>query len=120
MEQLIKNGDVIEDRIFLGAHPAVTVSGVLAKGKKYEAGEVLGQVTADKKLKTLAPGANDGTENAKSILLGDVDATASDEPCVVVVHGDAISNGLIWPEGITADQKIKAVEQLQAIGVYVD
>ena len=71
MQQLITTGDEVSNRNFLGAHPTVTVSGILAKGRHYQAGEVLGQVTADKKLKALAPGANDGTENAKSILLGE-------------------------------------------------
>jgi hypothetical protein len=120
MQQLIKNGDVVVDRTFLGAHPAITASGVLLKGKKYLAGEVLGQVTADKKLKGLDPSASDGSEGAKAILLGDVDATESDEPCTFIVHGEAIADGLIWPEGITVPQKATAVEQLQMVGIYVD
>jgi hypothetical protein len=120
MQQLIKNGDVVIDRTFLGAHPAITVSGVLLKGKKYLAGEVLGQVTADKKLKGLDPGAGDGSEGARAILLGDMDATESDEPCIIVAHGEAISEGLVWPEGITVSQKATAVEQLQMVGIYVD
>ena len=119
MQQLIKHGDVIKDRVFLGGHPPVTISGTLAAGRQYLAGEVLGQVTADKKLTGLAPAAADGTQTAMAILAGDVDATASDEPCVIVVHAEAISEGLIWPEGITALQKTAAAEQLQAVGIYV-
>ncbi len=76
-------------------------------------------MTADKKLTGLAPGASDGTQTAMAILAGDVDATASDEPCVIVVHAEAISEGLIWPEGITVLQKTAAVAQLQAVGIYV-
>ncbi len=120
MQQLIKNGDVIIDRTFLGAHPAITVSGVLLTGRTYLAGEVLGQVTADMKLKGLDPSASDGSESARAILLGDVDATESDEPCIIIVHGEAISDGLVWPEGITVLQKAAAVEELQAVGIYVE
>jgi len=119
MQQMIKQGDVIKDRAFLGGHPPVTVSGTLTKGRAYLAGEVLGQVTAGKKLKGLAPAAADGTQTAMAILAGDVDATASDEPCVIVVHAEAISDGLAWPDGITAAQKLVAVEQLQVKGIYV-
>lgn len=119
MQQMIEQGDVIKDRVFLGGHPPVTVSGTLTKGRAYLAGEVLGRVTADKKLAGLAPAASDGTQTAMAILAGDVDATASDEPCVIVVHAEAIADGLIWPDGITALQKAAAVEQLQAVGIYV-
>lgn len=119
MQQLIKNGDEVRDRAFLGGHPVITVSGVLTKGRKYLAGEVLGQVTADKKLKSLDPAANDGTQIAVAILPGDIDATESDEPCIIIVHAEAVSEGLIWPAGITAVQKMAAVGQLHVVGVYV-
>ena len=119
MQQMIKYGDPVKDQAFLGDHPTIMVSGTLKQGRAYLAGEVLGQVTADKKLTGLAPGAGDGSQTAMAILADDVDATASDEPCVIVVHAEAISEGLTWPEGITAPQKAAAVEQLQAVGVYV-
>ena len=119
MQQLIQQGDTLKDRVFLGGHPPVTVSGTLTAGRIYLAGEVLGRVTADKKLTGLAPAASDGTETAMAILAGDVDATASDEPCVIVVHAEAIADGLIWPEAITDLQKGAAVAQLFALGIYV-
>ncbi|VFQ46904.1 head decoration protein [Desulfoluna butyratoxydans] len=119
MQQMIKHGDVIKDRAFLGDHPVITMSGTLKQGRAYVAGEVLGQVTADKKLTGLAPAASDGTQAAMAILAGDVDATASDEPCVIVAHAEAVAEGLVWPEGITAVQKAAAVAQLQAVGIYV-
>jgi hypothetical protein len=119
MQQMIIHGDPIKDRVFLGGHPPVTMAGTLAAGRPYLAGEVLGQVTADKKLTGLAPVATDGTQTAMAILAGDVDATVSDEPCVIVVHAEAVSEGLVWPEGITALQKEAAAAQLQAVGIYV-
>lgn len=119
MQQLITNGDEIREKAFLGGHPVVTMSGVLASGRAYLAGEVLGRVTADKKLKGLDPDAEDGTQTARAILPGDVDATAGDEPCIIIVHAEAVSDGLIWPDAITDLQKQTAVDQLQAVGIYV-
>lgn len=119
MQQMVKQEDRGIDRSFLGGHPAITASGTLAKGRMYQAGEVLGQVTTNRKLKGLDPGASDGTQEAMAILADDVDASATDEPCVIVVHGDGIAAGLIWPDGITEQQKTGAVAALQAKGIYV-
>jgi len=64
--------------------------------------------------------ATDGSDRAAAVLYGAVDASAGAEPCTVnvrdcEVHGEALT----WPDGITADQKAAAIEQLAARGVIV-
>ena len=58
--------------------------GVLASGNDLDAGAVLGKLTADGKYTVLAPAGSDGSEDASGILLSPVDASAADQPCVVV------------------------------------
>lgn len=51
------------------------------------AGTLLGQISADKKLKTSAAAAGDGSEVPHSILAEDVDATAADKEAIVYIQG---------------------------------
>lgn len=120
MEKFLTNNDRPFERAFLGNHPPVSMAALLVKGKKYLAGEVLGRVTANGKIKALDAAADDGSEHAIAVLAGDVDATESDEPCIIYVHAELIDAGLIWPEGITAVQKDAAILKLQALGLYVN
>lgn len=108
---------------FVGPHPPVMKLHTLASTgveKDLVAGTVLGKVTATKKLMPLAPAANDGSESAAVILVEDTTVPAAgDILSNVYVHGDYRSKGLVWPDGITAEQKQAAVEQLDALGIFV-
>ncbi len=47
-----------------------------------------------------------------------VDASAADEAGVFIVHGEVYKTALVWPDSISAAQKARALEQLEAAGVY--
>jgi hypothetical protein len=109
---------VFSDSEFLGDHPPITVGGILGTGK-HVAGTVLGTVTTTNKHVQLAPGADDGSQKASVILLGDLDASTVAEPGVFVVHGEVLDQFLTWPDGITDAQKTTAKEELKVAGIYV-
>lgn len=89
-----------------------TGSGILRPGR------VLGRITASQKLVPLAPAANDGSQNADSILLENVDASAADQRVVVLArHAEVVIQSLEWHAGITATQQAAALAALEAKGV---
>ena len=94
---------------------------VVAAGQNLAIGTVLGRKTADGKFHALAPAANDGTEAAIGVLATDTDATLIDREDALLIarHAIVARNGLIWPAGITAPQKVAATAQLTALGVLV-
>lgn len=82
------------------------------------AGTVLGKVTASGKFKPLAPAANDGTQNAASVILQYSNATAADQPVVNLKRrAQVVLQSLVWPAGITDAQKSAALAQLSALGI---
>ena len=90
---------------------------ILASGAgNLKVGTVLGTVTTGGKLKQLAPAASDGTQNASHILLQNSDATSADQNVVTLARGTAevVLQALVWPVGITDNQKAAALAQLEA------
>lgn len=94
---------------------------VVAAGQNLAIGTVVGRKTADGKLHALALAASDGTEAAIGVLATDTDATLIDREDALLIarHAIVARNGLIWPAGITAPQKVAATAQLTALGVLV-
>jgi hypothetical protein len=89
-------------------------------GQNLKTGTVVGIITASGKVTQLAPSANDGSENAAGVLIGDVDASAADKPGVIIArHAICSDKGLVWPGGITGPQKNTALGQLKALGILV-
>ena len=84
-----------------------------------EIGEVLGKVTATGKYKPLAPAANDGTQVAARISLQNADASTVDAVRVVVLSrlAEVVRQALVWPAGITDNQKAAALAQLETAGI---
>jgi len=92
----------------------------VVSGQNLKTGTVVGIVTATGKVRQLAPSANDGSQNAVGVLVGDVDATAGDKPGVIIArHAICSDKGLVWPTGITGPQKSTALAQLKALGILV-
>jgi hypothetical protein len=92
----------------------------VASGQNLATGTVVGVITASGKVTQLAPAANDGSENAAGVLLNAVDATAGDQPGVIVArHAICSDKGLTWPASITAPQKAAAISQLKTLGILV-
>lgn len=92
---------------------------VIASGSgKLDAGTVLGQVTATKKFKILAPAASDGTQVASAILFEACDATSVDVSRTVTARDTEIQAAvLVWPVGVTDSQKTAALASLAALGI---
>lgn len=92
----------------------------VASGQNLAMGTVVGLKTADGKAHTLAPAATDGTEDVAGLLIQAVDATSADAEGVMVArHALVADTALVWPAGITANQKTTALGQLKAIGILV-
>lgn len=93
----------------------------VAVGQNLELGAVVGRVTATGKVKRLDPAAGDGTELAAGILLGAIDATLieRDDALLLARHGIVAANAVVWPAGITAEQKAAAVAALEARGILI-
>ncbi|CBA14756.1 head decoration protein [Xanthomonas albilineans] len=93
---------------------------ILASGENLQAGTVLGVITASGKYTILAPAATDGSQNAGGILLSTTNATAADTAVVVVERAAEVkAAALIWPAGITTDQKTAAIAQLSTLGIVL-
>ncbi len=59
-----------------------------------------------------------GKAKAAAVAPEAVDASAADEAGVFIVHGEVYKAALVWPDSITDAQKARALEQLEAAGVY--
>ena len=93
----------------------VTVAAGSAPG--LAAGTVLGTLTSGGNFVIVAPNASDGSETASGILW---EAAVGTVKRTVVVR-DAEINGahLIWPTGISDQNKATAIGQLKALGIIV-
>lgn len=92
---------------------------MIASGSgKLDAGAVLGKVTVGGQYKPLAPGANDGTQNAAAILYEGCDATAQAVRRTVTARDAEVQvDVLVWPAGITDAQKNAALAALSGLGI---
>lgn len=92
----------------------------VVSGQNLGTGTVIGIITASGKVTQLAPAAADGSENAAGVLLLPVDATAADQPGVIIArHALCSDKGLVWPGSITGPQKTAAINQLKSLGILV-
>lgn len=81
---------------------------------------VLGQVVAKAagKYVELDPAAVDDTAVAAGVVAEDTDATDDDVVGPVIARGALVlTTGLVWPAGITDNQKALALAQLDARGI---
>ena len=112
-------GDLLkfEEESLFFSRDQVTV----ASGQNLELGAVAGRVTATAKIKRFNPAANDGTEHPVGIILEAIDATSGDRDDGILLarHGIVASHAVVWPAGITADQKAAAIATLEARGILI-
>lgn len=95
---------------------------LLLRGAKIEAGTVLGKITASGLYAPLDLAAADGSEDAVAVLRDKRDALAgADTRRGVVMARNCDLNGkkLIWPAGITVNQRKAAEAQLAATAILV-
>jgi len=87
------------------------------EGGSYEAGTVLAMNGSGNYVQ-LAPAAVDGTEVAKAVLYGAVDASAGPQPCTVHVRACEVQeDALTLPDGITGPQTTTALNDLITVGI---
>jgi hypothetical protein len=95
------------ERVLVVANQALSLGTVLAE-------------TADGRITALAPSASDGREIAVGVLIVDVDALLIEQDALMVCrHAIVAHHALVWPEGITSEQKNRAIAQLKALGVLI-
>jgi hypothetical protein len=95
---------------------------LLLRGVRVEAGTVLGKVTASGLYAPLNLAAVDGSQNAAAVLRDHRDALAGADTrrgVVMVRNCDLNGKKLIWPSGITVNQRKAAEAQLAATSVLV-
>lgn len=87
-------------------------------GQTLEAGTVLGKITASGKYRILDPAATSGAETAAGILYGPVDASAGDAPGVAILRlAEVNAAELVWPDGITSNERTAALAELTALSI---
>ncbi len=93
----------------------------IVAGQNLELGAVVGRITATAKFKVFDPAATDGSELPAGILLGACDATLidRDDALLLARHGMVASNAVVWPAGLTVEQKTTALAQMSSLGVLV-
>ncbi len=90
----------------------------ILSGRTLHPGAVLGKVTASGKYRDLDPSASDGSEVAAAILHDAADASAGDISAVAIVRLAEINAAeILWPDGITDNQKQTALEQLASANI---
>ena len=67
----------------------------------------------------LDPAATNGTQKAAALLYGDA-TTAADETAEIVIiarQAEVDGDALVWPEGISPENKAAAIERLSTLGI---
>lgn len=81
-----------------------------------EPGTVVGKVSATGKFMPLDVAANDGTEIAAGVNYAQVNAASADVDGVISARdATLIKDQLIWPNGITENEKTTALGQLETL-----
>ncbi len=90
-------------------------------GQNLELGAVVGRVAATGKVKRLDPAAADGTEHPAGILLSACNATLieRDDALLLARHAVVATHAVVWPSGITAEQKAASTVALEARGILI-
>lgn len=116
-QEPVNLGDLLK---YEASHYYSRDTAIVAAGQQLSLGTLVGQENSSGKLFALDPSKTDGTQNTVGILAADVDATLADaEALLVARHAIVSPEALIWPVGINANKKNKAIEQLKELGVLI-
>lgn len=92
---------------------------VVAEGENLTAGTVLA-LAGDKYVQLDPADASGGTDAPAAILFAATDASDDDQPAAAVVRdAEVIGAELVWPTGISEQDRDDAVAALAALGVIV-
>jgi hypothetical protein len=114
----INLGDLVkyeEDNLFY-SRDSVTV----APNQVLALGTVVG-MTDSQRVTALAPAATDGSQNAYGILLHAVDTTTPGKTEALVLARECVVSDayVVWPVGISANDKATAIQQLKVPGILI-
>lgn len=89
-------------------------------GADFAAGDTFTVTVTAGEFSEYAPAGTTGTQIATAILYGDTDATSADAPCVVHYRDSVFNAGeIVWPTGISVDDKAIAVARLLERGIIL-
>lgn len=104
-------GHMKYDNLLAGAFPRATEAVVLAAGRKYPVGSVLGMVTATGKCVLVDSSKSDGSEVPFGVLMSAVDATDEDDEGVVSLTGQFNQNSLTFGGSDTWETHKRAAQR---------
>ncbi|CAQ54533.1 putative phage related protein [Wolbachia endosymbiont of Culex quinquefasciatus JHB] len=91
----------------------------VAKGQNLKLGTVVGYDTKDGFIKALNPTATDGTQTAIGVIASDVNAKENSKGVIIARGAILADHAVVWPAGITEEQKAAAIKQLEGRGIIV-
>ena len=92
----------------------------IQSGQDLKAGTVLGKEANSDDYVQLDPSATDGTDVARGVLFAPTDTTDGEVVAAVVLRDAEVNAGeLIWPTGISDNDKATAIGELKTIGIIV-
>lgn len=91
---------------------------MVAKGQNLKLGTVVGS-DKDNMIKIINPTATDGTQTAIGAIVSDVNATENAKAVIITRIAMLADHAIVWPTGITEEQKAAAIKQLEGRGIIV-
>ncbi|WP_333023971.1 head decoration protein [Wolbachia endosymbiont of Pentidionis agamae] len=91
----------------------------VAKGQNLSLGAVIARKTDDGFIKALNPVGTDGTQTSIGVIASDVDAKENTKAVIITRIALLAGHAIVWPTGITEEQKIAAIKQLETRGVII-
>ncbi len=87
----------------------------VAKGQNLKLGTVVGS-DKDNMIKIINPTATDG---AIGVITSDVNATENAKAVIITRIAILADHAVVWPAGITEEQKAAAIKQLEGRGIII-
>lgn len=115
----INLGDLVKFEEVMQAYSRDTV--IVAPALTLPIGTVVGFMTDVEQVRALTLAVTDGSQNAFGILLHDIDTTQAGkhEAVILARHAVVSSDYVVWPTGITAEDKAAAIAQLKTLGILI-
>ncbi|WP_253309042.1 MULTISPECIES: head decoration protein [Rickettsiales] len=90
----------------------------VAKGQNLKLGTVVA-LDKDSMVKIINPTATDGTQTAIGVIASDVNAKENSKGVIIARGAMLADHAIVWPTGITEEQKAAAIKQLEGRGIIV-
>lgn len=91
----------------------------VAKGQNLKLGAVVGLDSKDNLIKVLNPTATDGTQTAIGVITSNLNAKENTKAVVITRIALLADHAIVWPTGITEEQKTKAIKELETRGIII-